>query len=147
MSVFLYQTNCLLNGLDDVEELTPQEKRKHTFTVLCEWPSAREQLKLSDIYDFNLGIHLGDKLWTNQQYSALKVYKTLDVSTGDILEKIIERGGTLNSFSTHISSLFSLFPSNSLDEIEKELQRSAQNHGKTRQHRYQIQLLKHGVLS
>ena len=147
MSVFLYQTSRLLNNIKDVEDLTNEEKREHAFKVLCEWPSAREQLRLSDIYDPNLGIHLGDKLWTNQQYSALKVYKTLDVSTEDILEKIIERDGTLNSFSTHISSLFSLFPSNSLDEIEKELQRSAQNHGKTRKHRYQIQLLKQGVLS
>ena len=34
-----------------------------------------------------------------------------------------------------------------IDEIEKELQRSAQNHGKIRKHRYQIQLLKQGVLS
>ena len=145
MSVFLYQTSRLLNNIKDVEDLTEEEKREHAFKVLCEWPSAREQLRLSDIYDLNLGIHLGDKLWTNQQYSALKVYKTLDVSTEDILEKIIERDGTLNSFSTHISSLFSLFPSSSLDEIEKELQRSAQNHGKTRKHRYQIQLLKQGV--
>ena len=105
MSVFLYQTNRLLNGLDDVEELTPEEKRKHTFTVLCEWPSAREQLKLSDIYDFNLGIHLGDKLWTNQQFSALKVYKTLDASTENILENIMERDGTLDHFLTQTSSI------------------------------------------
>ena len=147
MSVFLYQTNRLLNGLDDVEELTPEEKRKHTFTVLCEWPSAREQLKLSDIYDFNLGIHLGDKLWTNQQFSALKVYKTLDASTENILENIVERDGTLDHFSTQTSSMFPIFSSTNLDEIEKELQRSAQNHGKTKKHRYQIQLLKQGSLS
>ena len=118
MSVFLYQTSRLLNSIKDVEDLTDEDKRDHAFKVLCEWPSSREQLHLSDIYDPNLGIHLGDKLWTNQQYSALKVYKTLDVSTEDILEKIIERDGTLNLFSMHISSLFSLFSSNSLDEIE-----------------------------
>jgi len=119
MSVFLYQTSRLLNSIKEVEDLTDEEKREHAFKVLCEWPSAREQLRLSDIYDPNLGIHLGDKLWTNQQYSALKVYKTLDVSTEDILEKIIERDGTLDSFSTQTSSLFSFFSSNSLDEIEK----------------------------
>ena len=76
MSVFLYQTSRLLNSIKDVEDLTDEDKREHAFNVLCEWPLAREQLHLSDIYDPNLGIHLGDKLWTNQQYSALKVYKT-----------------------------------------------------------------------
>ena len=34
-----------------------------------------------------------------------------------------------------------------LDEIEKELQRSAQNHGSSKKHRYQIQLLKQGIFS
>ena len=56
----------------DAVELTQSEKRTHTFKVLCEWPSAREQLKLQNMYDPESGIHLGDKLWTNQQFNALK---------------------------------------------------------------------------
>ena len=54
MSVFLYQTSRLLNNLKDVEDITLQENREHAFKVLYEWPSAREQLRLSDIYDPNL---------------------------------------------------------------------------------------------
>ena len=108
----------------DAVELTEAEKRVHTLKVLCEWPSAREQLKLENRYDPKLGIHFGDKLWTNQQVSALKVYKSIDAKSGDILEKILEREGTLDVFSTETSSLFPIFSSNSLDEIQKELQRS-----------------------
>ena len=40
------------------------------------------------IYDLKSGINLGDKLWTNQQFSALKVYNNLDTLTEDTLEKI-----------------------------------------------------------
>ena len=112
----------------DAVELTKAEKRAHTLKVLCEWPSAREQLKLENMYDPKSGIHLGDKLWTNQQFSALKVYKSIDAKSGDILEKILEREGTLDVFSTETSSLFPIFSANNLDAIEKELQRSAQNH-------------------
>ena len=74
----------------DAVELTTAEKRTHTFKVLCEWPSAREQLKLENMYNSESGIHLGDKLWTNQQFNALKVYKNIDSKSGDILEKILE---------------------------------------------------------
>ena len=110
MSVFLYQTNRLLNSIKNVEDLTDEDKREHAFKVLCEWPSAREQLHLSDVYDPNLGIHLGDKLWTNQQYSALKVYKTLDVSTEDILEKIIKKRWNVELiFDTNFISILTLF--------------------------------------
>ena len=56
-----------------------------------------------------LGTHLGDKLWTNQQFSALKVYNTLDATTEDILEKILEREGTFDLFSMETSSLFQSF--------------------------------------
>ena len=48
------------------------EKIAHTFTVLCEWPTAREQFKLENMYDPKLETHIGDKLWTDQQFSALK---------------------------------------------------------------------------
>ena len=94
------------------------------------------------MYDPKLGRHLGDKLWTNQQFSALKVYKSIHAKSGDILEKILEREGTLDVFSTETSSLFPIFSANNLDAIEKELQRSAQNHYNSKVHQYTIQLLK-----
>ena len=77
------------------------------------------------MYDSESGIHLGDKLWTNQQFNALKVYKNIDSKSGDILEKILEWEGTLDVFSMETSSLFPIFSANNLDTIEKELQRSA----------------------
>ena len=134
MSAFLYLTNRMDMSYGDAVELTKAEKRAHTLKVLCEWPSAREQLKLENMYDPKLGIHLGDKLWTNQQFSALKVYKNIDAKSGDILERILEREGTLDVFSTETSSLFPIFSANNLDAIEKELQRSAQNHYNSKGH-------------
>ena len=134
MSAFLYLTNRMDMSFGDAVELTEAEKRAHTLKVLCEWPSAREQLKLENMYDPKLGIHLGDKLWTNQQFSALKVYKNIDATSGDILERILEREGTLDVFSTETSSLFPIFSANNLDAIEKELQRSAQNHYTSKGH-------------
>ena len=113
--------------------------------MLCEWPATRVQLRLENIYDPKSGINLGDKFWTNQQFSALKVYNNLDTSTEDILEKILEREGTLDLFSTRISALFTVFSSNSLDEIEKEQEHSARDHSISKEHRYQIQLLKQGT--
>ena len=50
------------------------------------------------MYDPKLRTHLGDKLWTNQQFSASKVYENTDATTEDILEKILEREGTLDVF-------------------------------------------------
>ena len=94
-----------------------------------------------------LRTHLGDKLWTNQQFSASKVYENTDATTEDILEKILEREGTLDLFLTETSSFFPIFSSNNSDEIEKELQRSAQHHGSSKKHRYQTQLLKQGTFS
>ena len=126
MSVFLYQTNRMNNSYGDIEELTQVEKIAHTFTVLCEWPTAREQFKLENMYDPKLETHIGDKLWTDQQFSALKGSNNLDATTEDILL---------------IPNLFI----KQLDEIEKELQRSAQNHGTSKEHRYQIQFLKQGT--
>jgi len=145
MSEFLYQTNRMDNSLDELVDLTQEQKTEHIFKVMCEWPSTRTQLRLENIYDPKSGINLGDKFWTNQQFSALKVYNKLDASTEDILEKILEREGTLDLFSTETSSLFPNFSSNSLNEIEKELERSAQNHSIGKEHRYQIQLLKQGT--
>ena len=127
MSAFLYLTNRMDMSYGDAVELTEAEKRAHTLKVLCECPSAREQLKLENMYDPKSGIHLGDKLWTNQQFSALKVYENIDAKSGDILEKILEREGTLDVLSTETSSLFPIFSVTNLDAIEKELQSSAQS--------------------
>ena len=133
------------NSLDELVDLTQEQKTEHIFKVMCEWPSTRVQLRLENIYDPKSGINLRDKFWTNQQFSALKVYNKLDASTEDILEKILEREGTLDLFSTETSSLFPNFSSNSLNEIEKELECSARNHSIGKEHRYQIQLLKQGT--
>ena len=119
----------------DSVDLTTSEKRSYTFMVLCEWPSAREQLKLENMYDPELGIHLGHKLWTNQQFNALKVYKNIGSKSWDILEKILEWDGTLDEFPTETSTLFPIFSDNNLDSIEKELQRSAKNHFNSKKHR------------
>ena len=73
------------NSYGDIEELTQVEKIAHTFTVLCEWPTAREQFKLENMYDPKLETHIGDKLWTDQQFSALKGSNNLDATTEDIL--------------------------------------------------------------
>ena len=90
------------------------------------------------MYDPELGIHLGHKLWTNQQYNALQVYKNIDSKSGDILEKILDWDGTLDEFSTETSTLFPIFSANNLDAIEKELQHSAKNHFNSKEHRYVI---------
>ena len=119
MSEFLYQTNRMDNSLDELVDITQEQKTKHIFKVLCEWPSAREQLRLENIYDPKSGINLGNKLWTNQKFSALKVYNKLDASTEDILEKILEREGSLDIFYTETSSLFPVFSSNNLNKIKK----------------------------
>ena len=147
MSEFLYQTNRMENSIDDLVDTTQEQKTEHIFKVLCEWPSAREQLRLENIYDPKSGINLGNKLWTNQQFSALKVYNKIHASTEDILEKILEREGTLDFFYTKTSSLFPIFSSSNLNEIEEELKRSARTHGISKEHRYQIQLLKQGTFS
>jgi len=70
------------------------------------------------MYDPKSGINLGDKLWTNQQFSALKVYNNLDASTEDILEKILEREGTLDLFLTETSSFFPIFSSNNSNQMK-----------------------------
>ena len=77
MSAFLYLTNRLNSSYGDIVDLSKKEKRRHTFTVLCEWPSTREQLKLENMYDPELGLNLEQKLTTNQQFHALKVYEKI----------------------------------------------------------------------
>ena len=77
------------NSLDELVDLTQEQKTEHIFKVMCEWPSTRVQLRLENIYDPRSGINLRDKFWANQQFSALKVYNMLDASTEDMLEKIL----------------------------------------------------------
>ena len=108
--------------------LTKSEKKMHTYKVLHEWPSAVEQLHFGQIYNSEKGIHLGDKLWKNQQYSALNVYKKLVAKSGAILENILKRDGSFDEFSNEISARFPLFLHNSLETIEKKLVHAAKNH-------------------
>ena len=114
----------------DIEELTDEEKSLHTFTVLGECPSAREQLKLQNMHDPELGLNLEQKLITNQQFHALKVYEKIGANSGDCLEKVLEWDGTLDEFSMEISTHFPSFASNNLDVIGKELRRTALKIGK-----------------
>ena len=86
------------------------------------------------IYNSEHGIHLGDKLWKNQQYSALKVYDSLCANSGEILENILEWEGSFDEFSNETAVKLPNFPSSNLDTIEKELIRSAKNHNVVNKH-------------
>ena len=90
MSAFLFAVNRINMSYGEEVKLTKSEKLMHAYKVLSDWPSAREQLHLEKIDNFEHGIHLGDKLWINQQYNALKVYDSLCANSGDILENILE---------------------------------------------------------
>ena len=102
-------------------DLSDEEKRRHTFSVLSEWPSAREQLKLEKMYNPELGVDLEQKFIANQQFHALKVYEKIGAESGYCLEKFLEWDGTLDEFSMETSTHFPSFESNNLDVIEKEL--------------------------
>ena len=115
MSAFLFAVNRINLNYGEEVKLTKSEKLLHSYKVLGEWQSAREQLHLEKIYNSEHGIHLGDKLWKNQQYNVLKVYDNLCANSGDKLEN--------------------------LDTIKNELIRSAKCHNVTNKHRY-IQELK-----
>ena len=56
MSAFLCTANRMNMSYGDDMDITKAEKRLHTFKVLCEWTSAREQLKLGNMYNSELGI-------------------------------------------------------------------------------------------
>ena len=141
MSAFLFAINCI--NMNDGEEvkLTKSSKLMHSYKVLGEWPSAREQLHLEKIYNSEHGIHLGDKLWKNQQYNVLKVYDSLCANSGDILENILDWEGSFDEFSNKTVGKLPIFPSSNLDTIEKELIHSAKNHNGTNKHRYIVNLL------
>ena len=72
--------------------LSDEEKRRHTFSVLGEWPSAREQLKLEKMYNPELRVDLEQKFIANQQFHALKVYEKIGTESGHCLEKVFGMG-------------------------------------------------------
>ena len=127
--------------------MSKEEKRRHTSTVLSEWPSAREQLKLEKMYNPELGVDLEQKFITNQQFHALKVYEKIGAESGYCLEKFLEWDGTLDEFSMETSTHFPNFESNNLDVIEKELRRTAHTHFLSKKHRYLITLLEQTITS
>ena len=75
MPAFLWASNRMNMKPGANVNLSKKEKKENNVRVLRDWPSATEQLRLGNRYNSELGIRLGDKLWNNQQYSALNVYK------------------------------------------------------------------------
>ena len=110
------------------KSISAKQKQEHSFRVLRDWQSSREQLHLENIYNSELGFHLGDKLWNNQQYSALNVYKNLDMQSRAMLEEILEWDGPFDEISNAISAHTPYFHSTNLETIEKELSFSAKEH-------------------
>ena len=97
------------SSYSDIVDMSDAGKILHTLKVLCEWPSVREQLKLENMYNPELGLDLEQKLFINQQFNTPKVYKKIGANSGDILEKILEWDGTLNEFSMETSTHFQAF--------------------------------------
>ena len=60
MLAFLFAVNRINMNYGEEVKLTKSEKLLHSYKVLNEWPSAREQLYLEKIYNSEHGIHLGD---------------------------------------------------------------------------------------
>ena len=75
MSALLFAVNRINMNYGEEVKITKSEKLLHSYRVLGEWPSAREQLPLGRIYNSEHSIHLEDKLWKKQHYSALNVYE------------------------------------------------------------------------
>ena len=70
------------------------------YKVLGEWQSAREQLLLEHLYNYELGIHMGEKLWKNQHCNTLNVYKKLGTKSGEILDDNLEWEDRLTNSQT-----------------------------------------------
>ena len=134
MSALQFAVNRITMNCDEEINLTKSEKMIHAYKVLREWPSTMEQIHLGQLYNSEQGIHLGEKLWTNQQYSALK----LDIS---------ERYKLFDEFSNNISARLPLFHSSNLDTIEKELVHLIKEHYSTKQNHYIMNLLNQPILS
>ena len=77
MAAFQFAVNRTLMNYGEDVNLSENEKTMHTYTGLREWRSAREKLHLGQLYNSERGIHLGEKLWVNQQYNTLNVCKFL----------------------------------------------------------------------
>jgi hypothetical protein len=87
------------NSYGDFVDISKAERKLHTFKVLCEWPSAREQLKLENMCNPELGIDLGQKLPINQQFYAIKVYDSIGASSGAIFtSRIFSYKNCMRSF-------------------------------------------------
>ena len=99
MSAFLFAVNRINMSYGEEVKLTKSEKSMHAYKVLSEWPSSKKQLHMENVYNSEHGIHLGDKLWKNQQYNTLKVYDSLCSFSGVILELILEWEGSFEEFS------------------------------------------------
>ena len=143
MSAFLRATNRMMMNYGADVNLSKEEKKEHTFRVLRDWLSATEQLRLGNIYNSELGICLGDKLWNNQQYSALNVYKKLGEQSGAVLEEILEWDGSFDEFSNAISTHIPYFHSINLETIEEALIVSAKEHHSKNKHRSIMKILDH----
>ena len=136
MPAFLFVVNRTNMNYGEEVKLTESGKLLHSYKVLGEWPSAREQLHLGQIYNSKHGIHLWDNYWKNQHCSALNVYERLGAKSGEILENILEWEGSFDKFSNETAERLPIFPSSILDTIEKELIRSAKSHHALNKHRY-----------
>ena len=121
MSAFLRATNRMRMNYGADVDLSNEKKKEHTYRVLGDWPSATEQLCLGIICNSELGIHLGDKLRINQQYSPLNVYKQLGEQSRVVLEEILEWDESFDEFSNAISYHSPFFHSFNLKTNEEEL--------------------------
>ena len=141
MAAFQFAVNRITMNYGEDVNLSESEKLTHAYTVLREWPSAREQLRSGQLQASEHGINLGENLLANQQYHALSVYNKLSTQTGTILENILEWDGSFDQFANDIYSRIPLFLSSDLDTIENELKRSAKEHHSTKKNCYIMNLL------
>ena len=63
MSAFLWVFNRLNMNYGASESLSKKENNFRVY-MFRDWPSATAQLRLGNLYNSELGIYLGDKLWT-----------------------------------------------------------------------------------
>ena len=63
MAAFQFAVNRITMNYGEDVNLSESEKLTHAYTVLREWPSAREQLCLGQLYASEHGIDLGEKCW------------------------------------------------------------------------------------
>ena len=71
------------------------------------------------MYNPELGLDLEQKLFTNQQFHAVKVYEKIGAESGDCFEKILEWDGTLDEFSMETSTHFPIFSTTTCNQLKK----------------------------